>query len=238
MRCPMARFISSLCLAFLFYNHCALAAYPADRPAMVHLDCRRDLRARPGQELEIPCRARNASGEEIYLLADDLSLEGPQRGKRYLFHPIGWERFENVLQFNFASRGLDLPTLFHPVAHLSFEQIGRLVALHKAGTLDVQVKWKLPLGSGYPAKGEWAAMVKLDYITNKKLQSVVENKSINSECRRRIGEAFSKRVEARKLVLGVRSPTYRPSWYYDGCRDKISEQFTHLYSDPLTIKID
>jgi hypothetical protein len=56
-------------------------AYASNTPAFVRLDCKEGSRARSGQQLNISCRVKNEGHESVYVLSDDLVLEGPKKGE-------------------------------------------------------------------------------------------------------------------------------------------------------------
>jgi hypothetical protein len=100
------------CFAITLAGELCSPAHSSVASSAVDLDCPKHLKIDIGQQLDIRCQIKNRSDDEVYILADDLLLEGPTKGEPYLFVPTGWERFENVLQYNFLSTGLDMPTLF------------------------------------------------------------------------------------------------------------------------------
>ncbi|MEO7418868.1 MAG: hypothetical protein ABI163_17545 [Thermoanaerobaculia bacterium] len=205
--------------------------------SVVRLDCPKHLKIDKGQRLTIRCRVENAGDDEFYMLADDLSLEGPKRGEPYFFAPIGWERFENVLQYNSLSAGLDVPTLFHRTVHLGFEQMSRLVALPARSNLDANILWQLPSGSDFPSPGKWAVKIKLIYLTHDRASDLLKNKKLSSSCRGDFSNVLSRSARAKTLTLTTRRSEGKLKWYYDGCRDIISRSFTHLYSESLVVEI-
>ena len=211
--------------------HASIAA------SAVRLDCPNHLKIDRGQRLTIRCQVENAGNYEVYVLADDLSLEGPKQGEPYFFAPIGWERFENVLQYNSLSAGLDVPTLFHRTVHLGFEQMNRLVALPAKSSLDANILWQLPAGPDFPGTGKWAVKIKLIYLTHDLASDLLKNKKLPSSCRVKLSDGLSRSARAKTLTLTTRRTEGKLKWYYDGCRDIISRSFTHLYSDPLVVEI-
>lgn len=212
-------------------------AYASGTPVTMRLDCKEGSRATIGREINISCRMKNEGSEGVYILADDLVLEGPKKGEHYLYVPIGWERFENVLQYNSPSAGLDLPTLFHPTAHLSFEQMKRLVILPAKSSLEVNIMWSVSHESNYLGKGKWLMEVKLIYLTEGRASALLKEDSLTSACRQKFAESISASPEGRLQTLKVRRSRGSAGWHYDGCQDLISEKFTHLYSKPLTIQV-
>ena len=212
-------------------------AYASDTPALVRLDCKEGSRASSGRQLNISCRVKNEGSEGVYVLADDLVLEGPKQGEPYFYAPTGWERFENVLQYNSPSAGLDVPTLFHRTVHIGFEQMSRLVALPAKSSLDANILWQLPAESDFPATGKWAVKIKLIYLTHNLASDLLKNKKLPSSCRVKLSNGLSRGVRAKTLTLTTHRTEGKLKWYYDGCRDIISRSFNHLYSDPLVVEI-
>ncbi|HTG32903.1 MAG TPA: hypothetical protein VLB76_08205 [Thermoanaerobaculia bacterium] len=206
-------------------------------PATVRLDCKEGSRTTIGRQINISCRVKNEGSENIYVLSDNLALEGPKKGEHYFYVPIGWERFENVLQYNSPSAGLDMPTLFHPTAHLSFEQMKRLVILPAKCAIEVNVAWNISPESNYLEKGKWLMKIKLVYLTESRALALLKEDGLTSACRQKFAESISGSPKGRLQALKVRRSRGAADWHYDGCQDLISEKFTHLYSNPLTIQV-
>ena len=231
---PLCRFI---CLGVAVMLVRSAMAYASGTPPTVRLDCKEGAKASMGRQINISCRVKNDGSEDVYVLADDLVLEGPKKGEYYFYVPIGWERFENVLQYNSPSAGLDLPTLFHPTAHISFEQMKRLVILPAKSALEVDVVWTLSPESKYLDKGKWLLKVKLVFLTASRALALLKDNGLTSACRQKFAESVSLSSKGRLLALKVRRSSGAAGWHYDGCQDLISENFNHLYSKPLTIQV-
>jgi hypothetical protein len=154
----------------------------------------------------------------------------------YLYVPIGWERFENVLQYNSSSVGLDIPTLFHPAVHLDFEQLSlRLLYFGVGNTLKVYVDWDLSSAPSSKGGGALLAKLKLVYLARSRAVALLKS-GLPTDCQDKLAKSLSHLSHEKILNLETRRAAKEPRWFYDGCRDIISENFTHLYSNVLTIR--
>jgi hypothetical protein len=202
---------------------------------MVELSCPDRLVGKADESLTIHCQLKNGSNEEIYILAAPLSLEGPQKKKPYLYVPTGWERYENVLQYGSPKSGLDIPTLFHPTVHLDFEQLSRLVILGKSEILSVDINWNPSIALDAVGGKRLAVQLKLIYLS-KDRELVLLQGGLSEDCRETLTKVISRVRPTGNLKLEPFRGVRGKRWFYDGCRDKISESFSHLYSNLIVIE--
>ncbi len=236
MKYPHIKILQILIYALLLC--CPIGA--AQKPLLMpRLDCAESLIAKVQERLRLDCRLVNSGEDDLYLLIDRLSLEGPIGGKiPYLYVLIDWDRKENVLQYNFAAKKtLDLPSLFHPLAHLTMEDLDKLVLIRRGAGQDVTIYWQFPPGPDYPSAGNWLARVKLIYLTARDAAHLLQPKILTAACRLRLREGLERSTVPREIVLEAKHLSEARGWADDGCRDVISDKFQHLVSKTITLRV-
>jgi len=217
--------VSGLWLVWFF--HAATARATAPEPT---LQCAAS--ATGPVLLEVNCKLANTGGAPIFLLLDDVVLEGPvQSIPEYLYMPIAGHRYENVLQYHQKSMGsLEFGELFHPWVTLSLRKLARLALLEGGATRDITIDWPLAAGE-YPRKGEWISRVKLLYLPQASANKLLRQGRLPPVCRLALSKGLKTARNLSLITLRARRPKGEREFVDDGCHDVISRQFGHLVSN-------
>jgi len=190
-----------------------------------------------GKGLSAACKVVVPAGK-AYLLASPLMLEGPKRSsEHYIYLRVGGERRENVLQYHQASAGtLDFPILFKPAVDIPLRDLASLVEVVPEQSWRFRVNWGLD-GVADPNSGEWLALVKLMYLPEDRAKYLLREGGLTPVCRAILAKGLSKIKNSKETALNaVRSYPLR-GYSSDGCRDVISREFRHLYSNTMKFTV-
>ncbi len=199
----------------------------------------------------ISCILANGLSEDVLWLASPFVLEGPLGADGYFYMFVGGERIENTLEYGLATvGGLGGPILFKPTVHLSETDLARLYRLGAGDNVVFGIRRNSAPRANLDKPLEWLFRAKVVVAKVYGLASMIKNHQVASECadRLRLGLTF-RPVPAE---IGVRESPYailgqrgsesvtgpparprRPRYESDGCRDRISGQFEHVYSNEL-----
>jgi hypothetical protein len=205
--------------------------------AQVQLFCPEGLEGREGKVLTVSCVVKNASQGDIHLLADDFVLEGPRSATEpYVYNPAGRSRIENVVEYGARRVGQALPgNLFHPVNHLTFQQLGLLIQVPKGRSQRIDIAWPLAEGS-YPTQGTWWTRISVTYIDERHLRELQAGEDLSVVCRKALQKSLaSLKPWPSTLAVSVTRRTRKE--FSDQCREVISERFQHVQSTVLSLKV-
>lgn len=205
--------------------------------AEVQLSCPANLEVRQAKVLTVSCVVQNSSRGDIRFLADDFALEGPRTATEpYFYNPAGMSRIENVVEYGKRRIGQPLPgILFHPVNHLTFQQLGRLLRVPKGKSQRIDIAWPLPKDS-YPTQGVWWMRISVTYIDESHLSELQARESLPIVCRK-VFQQFLAPPKSKPSSISLSVTRRTRKEYLDNCRDVISEKFQHVQSPVLSLKV-
>jgi hypothetical protein len=224
-------------LAVLIAQLVLTSSAAAESKLLPALQCRSAQVVTPETGLVITCKILAETGG-FYLLTDVLELEGPRKSaRRYIYLLTSGNRHENLLQYHHASAGtLDFPVLFKPTMHLPLKSLAQLVEIAPRQTRKITVKWQLN-GADDPDGGDWLALVKLIYLPKNRAAFLLEEGRLTPVCRAILAKGLAQSESPAEIVLKTTRgyPGRGPS--YDGCRNVISMEFNHVYSNTMKFTI-
>jgi hypothetical protein len=230
--------MSKIALAAVLVNILFADGTPADGTPAVTLACfsRRVVAAET--IITIDCQLTNPTSVSLYVLADPLILEGPTKVEgNYLHRATGGNRFENVLQFNRSSElTLDLPYQIKPAVHLPLKSLSNLVKVRKSGSTNLRSRWKLEMAE-LPDRGAWIMRVKLIYLPADKASTILSGDTLTPVCREILARSLARSQAPREIALDAVRHLPNRRYTFDGCRDVISREFMHLWSNTMTIEV-
>jgi hypothetical protein len=182
----------------------------------------------------LSCILTNSLKKDVLWLGSPFVLEGPLGGDDYIFIFTGGERIENTLEYGLATLSkLGGPIQLHPTIHLSETDVSRLFRIQAGADVafDIRLRSAEP-GSNLIEPEEWLFRAKVVVGKVHDLVGMIENDQISPECADQLYLGFTFRPAPAKI------PAIEPGgsdrgYEIDGCRDRISEQFDHVYSNEL-----
>lgn len=202
------------------------------------LSCPSKVNAAAGTGVSLRCAVENSGALSALVLLEPASLEGPRSAKEfYLYTPIQWERFENVLQYEMSTKKtLDLPTMFHPVVHLRLPSLQHLARLRPGENRYVDFSWPLARDGSSPDSGKWLVRVKLIYLAEDRRDQLLREGALPPVCQAALQRTRNAPEFPKAATLSVARVGPRP-FLFDGCHDVISERFEHLTSNTLLLEV-
>lgn len=187
----------------------------------------------------ISCHVINARHTPIYLLLDDLILEGPVKSiPEYLYMPLGGFRYENVLQYHQKSMGsLEFGELFDPWTTIKLKKLDRLTLLEKGVKRDLSIDWFI-LNGEYPREGKWIARLSLLYLPQATASQLLRKGDLPPVCRSLLSKALNAAAQSDTDLLRASRQLGGREFIVDGCHDVISRAFRHLFSNTFEIVLD
>ncbi len=180
----------------------------------------------------ISCTLANGLAEDVLWLASPFVLEGPLGGDSYVYRFVGGERIENTLEYGPSTIGrLGGPIQFKPTVYLSEADLVRLFRLSAGDDMVFSIRLDSAPRPGLvePVERLFRAKVVVSKVLS--LDRMIGSGELPPGCSDRIRLGLSPR--AAPVEISVREPDPGPRYERDGCRDRISGEFEHVFSNEL-----
>lgn len=209
----------------------------ASSGARVRLTC--SVPERPASRaIQMSCKVDNKAGEDIVILLSDAALDGPIGTPGYFLDRLpGGQRYENVLQFGIGpKKGFNRTSFSHPWVDLTDDDLGRLRRIAADESVTVEIQVDLDGIEQLATQEEILVRLKLVYATEAKLRSVQLRSDVSESCRQLLGRSLKEARVSDSDQLGTRRLEPGLKMLLDGCHDRISDQFEHVYSVILDVR--
>jgi hypothetical protein len=180
----------------------------------------------------ISCVVENDSSEAYFILLSPFGLEGPKGGDEYFYKHTGGERIENTLEYGYPEAGpLGEATLFFPNVHLKHEDLSNLCRLEPGAKAQVLINLA-EVRKYLAGSAEWNFRPKIVAAKEARLTTLAESADLQEQCKTALRKTLSNEC-SEVLKTTAAAPWEGIQYTDDGCLDRISMQFEHVYASEI-----
>jgi len=191
------------------------------------------------QVIDLLCELENRTGEGIVISLSDATLDGPIGTPGYLHRLAGGQRYENVLQFGARhEKAFNRGSISHPWVDLTNDDMKRLrrLAAGESATVAVQVDG-IEIDDSEERQIDILTRLKLIYASETRLRSLQSRSDLPDGCSKLLEASLSRDEAAEPNRIGTRRPEHGSRIVTNGCNDRISELFEHVFSNFVEVRI-
>jgi hypothetical protein len=174
----------------------------------------------------------NSSNEDYFLLTSPFVLEGPMGGDEYFYKHTGGERIENTLEYGYPQAGpLGDEILIDPIVHLENEDLSNLCRVESRAKSRVLINLADVTGL-LEGSSEWNLRPKIVVAKEAHLNKLVQSSDLRNQCKTDLGKSLFKGCSEIVKTMAA-APWEGIQYSDDGCLDRISMQFEHVYASEI-----
>ena len=190
--------------------------------------------------MEMTCTFSNSGLSDALLLADPPIIEGPRDDELYLRMSIGYQRYQNMIEYHPATiEALDRSTQLHPFVLIDIDQ-AHFVRVSPMREIDLEFKYAPPIEENLFKSGEWLIRAKVMAAYEEILAPGRLGAEISFECEERLEAATrgAKKFRDGALELPAKRRGKGGASVINGCDEIISEKFQHIFSEDILFSVD